>query len=161
MCGRTTADRGFTFVETIVSIIILALVFSALGPLVLRSTATLGRLGQASDDLYRISTAYDAFRSACRRTLVPPWIASGSTVQENGSEWSISHFDGKAARGWGITEGEGTLSIRDEQGRYVCPATDAKVQPIVMDHRTIGLEIDFGAMGQNWSWREYFASSGY
>jgi type II secretory pathway pseudopilin PulG len=159
--GRSIDEPGFTFIETIVGIVMLALVFAAVAPLTTGAAAMLRRLSKASEDLYKIAEAYTAFREACELTRTPPWVASESIVSLQGSDWTIAYLDGRKEKRWGILGENGTLIIEDGNGRHPCPASQLKVEPVLLEGRTIGIEISFASMGSAWRWREDFASVGY
>ena len=161
MSGRTTARGGFTFIETIVSIVIVSLVFAALVPATLRATSSLHSLSTAANELYRIADTYATFRSACRRTAVPLWEPSGSALNQSGATWKIAELDGNADKLWSVTTNATSLVVTDDRGEHSCPASNPDINPIVLYDRTVGLEVDFQAMSLPWRWKEYFASSGF
>src|SRR5512137_3148332 len=121
---------GFTFVETLVSIVILALVLAAAAPIAQSAVRSLWTLAREEVRLHAIARAYDAFRSACEDTIVPPWVPSSVAVEEVGASstaaalagsshgYRVACLDGGEDDTWTLAAGEAGLVVETPRGRF-------------------------------------------
>lgn len=161
MRGRAFGDSGFTFLETIISIALITMVFAALSPLVVRSTMSLARLSKDSRTLYEISRVYEEFRSDCRSTTCDPWSSSAQMIRTNAGVSIIGEKTPGADGAWRVLVGNDSLTIQDGKGQRKCYVTGARLQALTLNAKTVGLQIDFIALNRKWHWSEHFASAGY
>jgi prepilin-type N-terminal cleavage/methylation domain-containing protein len=163
--GRSSAD-GFTFVETLVSIVILALVLAAAAPIAQSAVRSLWKLAREEVRLHDIARAYDAFRSSCEDTMVPPWVSSGQAVSAASATGSsggfrVAYLGGGEYDWWALASGDAGLVVETPRGRIELPAERARVERIEADGRVIGLGASFESMGRTWTWKGYFGAAGY
>ena len=158
--GKSSADSGFTFVETLVCIFIMALLASIITPLAIGSIRSYGHIAEAEHHKRTIAKAHDVFRSECNNTLPPPWAPIGSLAKDEGRQISIAYRNGKRESLWNIRIDEGTIQIRTESETTVFSASEASAGLLMYEGKIIGMELHFKALGLKWTWREYFGASG-
>jgi len=161
MTGGRASAKAFTFIETLVGIIVLALTMAAVAPLARQAVQTLGRLSKEEKRLYSLSTAYDLFRTACERSSAPPWGASSSVAKVESGNAKVAFLGGKADEAWSIVASEDELIVETRDARIEVEAERARIVPIESEHRIIGLEASFEALGRTWTWKGYFGAPGY
>jgi prepilin-type N-terminal cleavage/methylation domain-containing protein len=154
-------DEGFTFVETLVSIVILALVLAAVAPIAQAAVRSLSTAARESARLHRLALAYDAFRSSCEDTLVPPWISSASAASAESGGIRVAYLGGSEYEAWTLSAGDGLLAVRTPRGSFEVPADRARVERVEAEGRTVGLAASFESMGRTWTWKGYFGAPGH
>ncbi len=159
--GKNTARGGFTFLETLVSILILAIVIAAISPLFIGSVRSLGSMSREEIGLAKVAAVYDSFRKACRDTLVPFWIPSGSVMTEGKGLTTVAFLHGEGEGLWTMETGGPEVHVEVDGQRTSCPAGNARASGIVVGEKLIGIDLGFEALGRKWHWREYFGSSGF
>ena len=158
--GRASVN-GFTFIETLVGIIVLALVMAAAAPLARSTVQSLGKLAREERRLYAIATAYDLFRSSCALSSAPPWIASGSVVSLESGRASVAYLGGNPESAWSVAASDDAIVVEARGARIELEAERARIGRIQSENRVIGLEASFEAMGRTWTWKGYFGAPGY
>jgi type II secretory pathway pseudopilin PulG len=166
MRGKRSAEAGFTFIETLAGVAIMALVAGAVAPLAQGAMRSLGRMAVEERQLYDIAIVRDALASACERTREPLWAPSGALIDAGSGEaarkdWTIGYLDAEKDRTWTLRVEERRIAIEND-GKAVAAGVDsARVATIVGDRRVIGLELSFEAIGRTWTWKEYFGAAGF
>jgi type II secretory pathway pseudopilin PulG len=158
--GRNCAE-GFTFVETLVSVVVLALVLAAAAPIAQAAVRSLWTLAREEVRLHAIARAYDAFRSACDDTIVPPWVSSASASSPSSGGYRVAYLGGSEDDSWTLAAGDDGLLVETPRGRIEVPARRARVERIESGGRTIGLGASFESLGKTWAWKGYFGAAGY
>jgi hypothetical protein len=170
--GRSSAE-GFTFVETLVSMLVLALVLAAAAPFVRTAVRALWTLARDEVRLHEISRAYDAFRSACEDTIAPSWAPSadvaiqaaaataGGAVGGGAGGFRVAFLGGDEDGVWSLRAGSDGLALETPRGRFDVQAAAARIERIESGGRVIGLGASFKSLGRTWNWKGYFGAAGY
>lgn len=158
--GRASA-KGFTFMETLVGIIVLALVMAAIAPFARQAAESLGTLSREETRLYAIAKAYDLFRSSCALSAAPPWVASDEMVSIDSRRATVAYLGGKADEMWSIAVSEDGLVVEARGDRIEIQADRPRVGRIDSGNRIVGIEASFEAMGRTCTWKGYFGAPGY
>ncbi len=158
--GRASAS-GFTFIETLVGLIVLALVMAAAAPLARQAVLSLGKLAREEKRLYAIATAYELFRTSCALTAAPPWVASTSVASLESGRASVAYLGGKLDEAWSMTASDSSIIVEAKGAKIEVEASRARIVRIETDNRIIGLEASFEAMGRTLTWKGYFGAPGY
>jgi len=176
MCGRFLGRRmsgenaapksagcsdGFTFVETIVSVILLALVLAAAVPIATSALRSLGLFSRDERKLHALVAAYDLFRRSCGETRIPPWVSSKTSVSEKSGRFDVAYRDGVESNHWSVEVRDGALTIEAAERKIELAVSAPRLARIESEGRTIGLEARFATLGRTWTWRGFFGASGY
>jgi hypothetical protein len=152
---------GFTFVETLVCILALALVLAAVAPLARGAVRALGTVARESSRLHDIARAYALFRTSCEDTCVPPWVAGTDAAAQVPGGFRVAYLGGDEDESWKLSaEGDG-LVVEAPGGKRGIQASRARVERIVAGGRAVGIEASFESMGRAWAWKGYFGAAGY
>jgi type II secretory pathway pseudopilin PulG len=159
--AASTRAEGFTFVETLVSIVALALVLAAAAPIARAAVLALSTAARESARLYAIALAYDAFRSSCEETAVPPWVPSDSAAQPLSGGFRVAYLGGSEQDSWTLSAGEDGLSVATPRGAFRAPGERAMIERVEAGGRAVGLSASFESLGRTWVWKGYFGAAGY
>lgn len=176
MCGRSSDRRrpaldttsmssgypgAFTFVEAIVSVLVLALVLAAAVPIARSALRTLGLFSNDERKLHSIALAYELFRRSCAETRVPPWASSHKALSEESGRFTVVFLEGLESKRWTIEARGGFLKIEAYEQRIEIEVSEPRIVRIDAEGRTIGLEARFTSLGRAWTWRGCFGAAGY
>jgi type II secretory pathway pseudopilin PulG len=151
---------GFTFAETLVGILVIALVLAAAAPIARAAVRALDAAARESSRLHRIARAYELFRASCDETFVPPWVAGTEAVERVPGGFRVACLGGDEDRAWTFRADGEALVVEAPGGRLEAPVGRARVEPLIAGGRTVGLGADFESQGRTWTWKGYFGAAG-
>jgi type II secretory pathway pseudopilin PulG len=152
---------GFTFVEALVSVLVLALVLAAAVPIARSALRALGLLSNDERKLHSIALAYELFRRSCAETRVPPWVSSRKTPSEESGRFTVAYLEGLESKRWTIEASGAFLTVEAYEQRITLEVSEPRILRIESGGRTVGLEARFTSLGRAWTWRGWFGASGY
>jgi hypothetical protein len=152
---------GFTFVETLVGILALALALAAVAPLARGAIRALGAVARESSRLHDIARAYELFRTSCEDTCVPPWVSGTGAAARVPGGFLVSYLGGDEAETWTLSASGDGLVVESRGGRLEIRSSRARVERIVAGGRAVGLDASFESLGRMWAWKGYFGATGY
>jgi prepilin-type N-terminal cleavage/methylation domain-containing protein len=153
--------EGFTFMETLVSIAILAILLAAAAPIAQATIRTLSTTTRDSARLFGIARAYDQFQALCEETFIPPWVDGDIAIAPVSGGFRVAYLRGTELEAWQISTQKGELRIETPQGGFIVQAEGARVERIDIAGRAIGLYARFEILGRTWTWKGYLGASGY